>query len=271
MNTSASTAPTPPGGEARPQRPDRPVLERDLESFDEPPMMQPPAPVSYTAPPRMDAMDPFAEIDAIDADSTRLPTLDDLLAGMPPGPTLEEINFEAAPARRGAEDHRSSGAGTAGFRAVANRHRGADNRAARRHANAHARSSGGACPEQRRGACPEQGRAGCPDRRRGGGTDVRPKHHRGRLLRAPGRGTGRARRHAAAARRQRVVVAARRHRHDDRRRGPARDSAARARFVRTDAGHRQRDRVWRRGTARPRRNRSHQAAGRRRRGAVEIH
>ncbi len=98
INTSASTAPNPPGGEARPQRPDRPVLERDLESFDEPPMMQPPAPVSYTEPPPLEAMDPFAGIDTLDADAAmRIPTLDDLLAGMPPGPTPEEIDFEAAP------------------------------------------------------------------------------------------------------------------------------------------------------------------------------
>jgi len=98
INTSASTAPNPPGSEARPQRPDRPVLERDLESFDEPPMMQPAAPAPYIETPRSDATDPFAAIDDIDADAaTRIPTLDDLLAGMPPGPTLEEINFEEAP------------------------------------------------------------------------------------------------------------------------------------------------------------------------------
>src|SRR6185436_8696056 len=98
INTSASTAPNPPGSEARPQRPDRPVLEGDLESFDEPPMMQPAAPAPDIETPRLDATDPFAAIDDIDADAaTRIPTLDDLLAGMPPGPTPEEINFDAAP------------------------------------------------------------------------------------------------------------------------------------------------------------------------------
>jgi len=66
INTSASTAPNPPGSEARPQRPDRPVLERDLESFDEPPMMQPAAPAPYIETPRSDATDPFAAIDDID-------------------------------------------------------------------------------------------------------------------------------------------------------------------------------------------------------------
>jgi CheY-like chemotaxis protein len=69
INSSArSSAPLPPVVELRPTRPDRPVLERDLESFD-PPM----------------TADPFAGIDAIEMEETAsVPTLDDLLAGMPP-------------------------------------------------------------------------------------------------------------------------------------------------------------------------------------------
>jgi CheY-like chemotaxis protein len=99
INTTASTAPSQPGAEPRPPRPDRPVMERDLESFDEPPLFQPAEQAFYGEPPRMDAPDPFAGIDAIEADaSTRVPTLDDLLAGMPAGPASDEIDFESRPA-----------------------------------------------------------------------------------------------------------------------------------------------------------------------------
>ena len=68
INTQARpSAPPPPVAEAWATRPDRPVLERDLESFD--PLMTP---------------DPFAGIDAIQTEEpASVPTLDDLLAGMP--------------------------------------------------------------------------------------------------------------------------------------------------------------------------------------------
>jgi CheY-like chemotaxis protein len=93
INTTASTAP--PGPEARPPRPDRPVLERDLESFDELPTIEPTPPVHHVEPPRVDVTDPFAGIDAIDTDqAVRVPTLDDLLAGMPPGPESVDIDFD---------------------------------------------------------------------------------------------------------------------------------------------------------------------------------
>ncbi len=92
--TITTTASTPAAGaEPRPARPDRPVLEQDLEPFDEPPMI-PSAPPAYRAEPA----DPFAGIDALEAaDAARVPTLDDLLAGMPPGPDSADIDFDAAP------------------------------------------------------------------------------------------------------------------------------------------------------------------------------
>jgi CheY-like chemotaxis protein len=95
INPTASTAPPAAGAEPRPARPDRPVIEQDFESFDEPPMI--PAPTVYHAEPSiMDAADPFAAFDAIETgEATRVPTLDDLLAGMPPDPTSGAINFDA--------------------------------------------------------------------------------------------------------------------------------------------------------------------------------
>ena len=93
INTTASTAP--PGAEARPPRPDRPVFESDLESFDEPPMLEPPPPVHHVEPPRFEVMDPFEGIDAIQTEpAAHVPTLDDLLAGMPPGPESADIEFD---------------------------------------------------------------------------------------------------------------------------------------------------------------------------------
>jgi CheY-like chemotaxis protein len=97
INPTASTAPPAAGAEPRAQRPDRPVLEQDLESFDEPPMI-PPAPTVYHAEPpstSTDASDPFAGLDAIETDDAMgVPTLDDLLAGMPSGPKSAEIHFD---------------------------------------------------------------------------------------------------------------------------------------------------------------------------------
>jgi CheY-like chemotaxis protein len=95
INPTASTAPPAAGAEPRPPRPDRPVLEQDLESFDEPPMIPPPPTVYHAEPPSTDAADPFAVLDAIETDDAmRVPTLDDLLAGMPAEPTSAEINFD---------------------------------------------------------------------------------------------------------------------------------------------------------------------------------
>ena len=65
---------------------DGPVLERDLESFDAPPPVEPPG---------VEAADPFAGFDAIQSDTAAaVPTLDDLLAGMPPPPEPTPITFE---------------------------------------------------------------------------------------------------------------------------------------------------------------------------------
>jgi hypothetical protein len=67
----------------RAQRPDRPVLERDLESFDEPLLIDHSASASREAP-RASGIDPFAEfIEAEPEEAATLPTLDDLLASMP--------------------------------------------------------------------------------------------------------------------------------------------------------------------------------------------
>ena len=65
-----------------------PVLERDLESFDTPPPVEPPGVEA--------AADPFAGFDAIQSDTAvAVPTLDDLLASMPPPPEPTPITFEA--------------------------------------------------------------------------------------------------------------------------------------------------------------------------------
>jgi hypothetical protein len=51
--------------------------------------------VLHVEPPRVDVTDPFAGIDAIQTDqAARVPTLDDLLAGMPPGPESLDIDFD---------------------------------------------------------------------------------------------------------------------------------------------------------------------------------
>jgi CheY-like chemotaxis protein len=72
---------------------DGPVLERDLESFDAP---------QHVESPRAGAADPFSGFDAIQSDTAAsVPTLDDLLAGMPPPPEPAPITFEPmiAPSR----------------------------------------------------------------------------------------------------------------------------------------------------------------------------
>jgi CheY-like chemotaxis protein len=78
-----------PAGASAPHS-DGPVLERDLESFDAP---------QHVEPPRVEAADPFAGFDAIHSDTAAaVPTLDDLLAGMPPPPEPAPITFEPMPA-----------------------------------------------------------------------------------------------------------------------------------------------------------------------------
>jgi hypothetical protein len=81
-----------PAGAPAPH-PDGPVLERDLESLDAP---------QHVEPLRAEAADPFAGFDAIQSDTAAsVPTLDDLLAGMPPPPEPAPITFEPmlAPSR----------------------------------------------------------------------------------------------------------------------------------------------------------------------------
>jgi hypothetical protein len=74
-----------PAGATEPH-PDGPVLERDLESFDAP---------QHVEPPRVEAADPFAGFDVVQSDTTAaVPTLDDLLASMPPPPEPTPITFE---------------------------------------------------------------------------------------------------------------------------------------------------------------------------------
>ncbi len=74
-----------PAGASEPHL-DGPVLERDLESFDAP---------QHVEPPRVEAADPFAGFDAIQSDTAAaVPTLDDLLAGMPPPPEPAPITFD---------------------------------------------------------------------------------------------------------------------------------------------------------------------------------
>lgn len=78
--------------EAHPPRSDGPVLDRDLESLD-----VPPAGDGLSA--SMESADPFAGFDAIQAEeSTRIPTLDDLLADMPAAPEpAPVIDFPSPP------------------------------------------------------------------------------------------------------------------------------------------------------------------------------
>ena len=84
-----------------PSRPDRPVLETDLESFDQPLTIETSVHIESSG---MSAADPFAGLDSLQADDIAVPTLDDLLAGMPPSPAAPEISFddliEPTPAER---------------------------------------------------------------------------------------------------------------------------------------------------------------------------
>ena len=69
-----------------------PVLDSDLDSLDElPSQVVLPSPVHPAG-----IADPFRDLDAIPADDAVVPTLDNLLAGMPPGPQAADISFELA-------------------------------------------------------------------------------------------------------------------------------------------------------------------------------
>ena len=73
-----------------------PVLERELDSFDQLPPLDSLPDVHPAA-----QGDPFGDLGALDAlqpDDAAVPTLDDLLAGMAPGPQSAEISFDLAAA-----------------------------------------------------------------------------------------------------------------------------------------------------------------------------
>ena len=78
--------------EAHPPRSDGPVLDRELESFDEPPRVDLPLASTQKA-------DPFAGFDAVPGEeSVGVPTLDDLLADMPAAPEPPSvIDFPSPP------------------------------------------------------------------------------------------------------------------------------------------------------------------------------
>ena len=73
---------------------ERPVLERDPDSLDELPPLDSFPDVRPAA--KGDPFDDLGALDALQPDDAAVPTLDDLLAGMAPGPTAAEISFELA-------------------------------------------------------------------------------------------------------------------------------------------------------------------------------
>jgi len=86
--------------DTRSSSPDRPVLERDLESFDAPSFIND-LNTEYVETPRDAAVDPFdfdgmAQVEAGEAPA--VPTLDDLLSSMPLPPASTPMTFEAPPA-----------------------------------------------------------------------------------------------------------------------------------------------------------------------------
>ena len=95
---STGNAPTAPSAAAprADTRPDRPVLERDLVSFDEPSLIDDSTP-QYVEPPRTLAADPFAGMVEVEPEEAAVPTLDDLLASVTtPGPA--PMMYEDPPA-----------------------------------------------------------------------------------------------------------------------------------------------------------------------------
>ena len=84
--------------DARPVRPDRPVIERDLESFDEPLLVDAPASQWGEVSPEP-AADPFAGLVEIEFEEAAVvPTLDELLSSMPAPDVPDPFAFDAAPA-----------------------------------------------------------------------------------------------------------------------------------------------------------------------------
>lgn len=80
INTSAAAEPVSSQPEVPAPHAEGPILDHDLDSFDAPAL-------DVSAFKDTDASDPFAGFDALTGDDTlRVPTLDDLLAGMPPAP-----------------------------------------------------------------------------------------------------------------------------------------------------------------------------------------
>jgi CheY-like chemotaxis protein len=88
--TTSALDPTPPATDAAHR--DGPVLERELDSFDE----LPPLDALPDARPA-GTLDPFRGLDAIQPDDAGVPTLDDLLAGMPPGPSIVGADLKVGP------------------------------------------------------------------------------------------------------------------------------------------------------------------------------
>ena len=87
--TTSALDPTPPATDAAHR--DGPVLERELDSFDELPPLDALADAGPAG-----TLDPFRGLDAIQPDDAGVPTLDDLLAGMSPGPKAAEVSFDLA-------------------------------------------------------------------------------------------------------------------------------------------------------------------------------
>jgi CheY-like chemotaxis protein len=86
-----------PHAEARAPRPDRPVLERDLESFDEPTLIDDSA-SQFVDAPRVAHADPFAGMAELEPeDAITIPTLDDLLGSMDTAPEPAPVTLEEPP------------------------------------------------------------------------------------------------------------------------------------------------------------------------------
>ncbi len=100
VNGPAASSGAPAKIDTRAPRPDRPVLERDLDSFDEPAFIADLA-AEFVQPARDAAADPF-DFDGLApvelGEALAVPTLDDLLASMPLPATPAPMTFEAPPA-----------------------------------------------------------------------------------------------------------------------------------------------------------------------------
>jgi hypothetical protein len=75
------------------------ALETDFGAFgDLPSMPELPVPSGSADPPPTTDSDPFDGMEVVVADEAAVPTLDDLLAGMPPGPDMPQVTFDTIPA-----------------------------------------------------------------------------------------------------------------------------------------------------------------------------